>query len=183
MSIAKKQLRHQDAQLNLGNNVLVARKAKELTQQKLADRAEVSRATVAQIESSEVDPRLSTLVDLAFALDVSPMMLVMDKDDLEAIAELSAADVEELTQGLSEEESDQMNWLVQSGLRKNLVKAALIGSSSIGGAAAVSASAAAIGSAFLPGLGTAIGGVLGTFISKRLDKDEPSDRGGDAGST
>lgn len=179
MSIPKEERRHKDAQLNLGSNILVARKAKELTQQKLAERAGVSRATVAQIESGGVNPRLSTLVDLAFALDVSPMMLVMDKDDLEAIAELSTADVEKLERELSEAESDQMNWLVQSGVRKNLVKAALIGSSSIGGAAAMSASAAAIGSAFLPGLGTAIGGALGAFIAKRLDKDVPSDTDGE----
>ena len=46
------------------------RKAAGLTQGELADRAGVRVATVSDIESSKIDPRLSTMVALATALGV-----------------------------------------------------------------------------------------------------------------
>ncbi len=47
-----------------------ARKAANLTQAELAERAGLSRMTVQRLESGSLDPRLSTLQELARALDM-----------------------------------------------------------------------------------------------------------------
>ncbi|RYF76360.1 MAG: XRE family transcriptional regulator [Comamonadaceae bacterium] len=50
-----------------------ARKAAGLTQDALARRAGLSRMTVQRIEAGQIDPRLSTLLELARALDLDLM--------------------------------------------------------------------------------------------------------------
>ena len=47
-----------------------ARKAANLTQAELAERAGLSRMTVQRLESGSLDPRLSTLQELARALNM-----------------------------------------------------------------------------------------------------------------
>ena len=47
-----------------------ARKAANLTQTELAERAGLSRMTVQRLESGSLDPRLSTLQELAHALNM-----------------------------------------------------------------------------------------------------------------
>ncbi len=50
-----------------------ARKAADLTQQALAERAGLSRMTVQRIEAGQIDPRLSTLLVMARALGLELM--------------------------------------------------------------------------------------------------------------
>ena len=52
-----------------------ARKAANLTQAELAERAGLSRMTVQRLESGSLDPRLSTLQELARALDMQLQVL------------------------------------------------------------------------------------------------------------
>lgn len=48
--------------LNVGNNVLLARKARNLTQQELADRASISRQAVAAIEKGNPSKNLLVII-------------------------------------------------------------------------------------------------------------------------
>lgn len=55
---------------SIGQRLAYLRNRKDLTQAKLADIADVSQSTIAQIESGGKDPSLTTLVKLAKALDI-----------------------------------------------------------------------------------------------------------------
>lgn len=75
----------------LARNLVAARAAAGLTQHQLARRSRVSRATIAQIEASASDPRLSTLVLLAGALGVSPLHLLLGTHELRSLADADGA--------------------------------------------------------------------------------------------
>lgn len=55
--------------------LITARKDAGLTQAELADRAGLSRMTVQKMESGTLDPRLSTLLEMARALGLEPMLV------------------------------------------------------------------------------------------------------------
>ena len=160
--------------MNLARNLVAARTALEISQDSLATSASVSRATVIQIEGGEGDPRLSTLVSLADALGVSPMFLLLGREDLEALSDLrNAKELTVVSNELSEEDIEMMRRLLRSGISRNRNKAIKMGTAAAlaTGAAASTLSAAAIGSIIFPGIGTAIGAFLGGIIaSKRKDR-------------
>lgn len=76
----------------IGQNLVVARNAAGLTQQVLARRSRVSRATIAQLESGAGDPRLSTLTMLADALHITPLQLVLGPKEMNALQRLLSGD-------------------------------------------------------------------------------------------
>ena len=160
--------------MNLARNLVAARTALEVSQDVLATKASVSRATVIQIEGGEGDPRLSTLVSLADALGVSPMFLLLGREDLEALSALrNTEELPIVLDGLSEQDIEMMRRLLHSGISRNRNKAIKMGTAAAlaTGAAASTLSAVAIGSILLPGIGTAIGAVLGGIMaSKRRDQ-------------
>lgn len=57
--------------MNLIAELQAARKRQGLKQQELAERAGLSRMTVQRIESGAIDPRLSTLVEMARVLGLA----------------------------------------------------------------------------------------------------------------
>jgi len=62
--------------VHIGDRLKKQRTRRALTQAELADRAEVTTATVARIERDEIEPRMTTLRKLAQALEVDPAELV-----------------------------------------------------------------------------------------------------------
>jgi transcriptional regulator with XRE-family HTH domain len=62
----------------LARNVIIYRARRRLSQQALADRAGVSRATISNIERGEGDPGITIVTKLAVALDTSPAELLVD---------------------------------------------------------------------------------------------------------
>ena len=131
-----------------------------MTQIELAASSGVSRATIAQLEGGDGDPRLSTLLELAVALGISPMMLLMGEVEMEALARLAEQKHQEL---LEQEQLDEMRRLLASGLRKHRREAVTIGADAAA-AAGLSAVGAAIGSFLVPGRGTVIGAALGAAL-------------------
>ena len=66
-----------------------ARKAANLTQAELAERAGLSRMTVQRLESGNLDPRLSTLHELTRVLDMK-LQAVQAIQSIEAVVALEA---------------------------------------------------------------------------------------------
>jgi transcriptional regulator with XRE-family HTH domain len=59
-------------------NLRIERRAQALSQERLALRAKLHRTEVSLLERGDRDPRLSTIVRLARALDVPPQCLLED---------------------------------------------------------------------------------------------------------
>jgi transcriptional regulator with XRE-family HTH domain len=152
----------------LAKNLVVARVAAGITQQELADAAGISRATVAQLETGYSDPRLSTIVELAAALGVSPIFLLMGKPEAFALSAFFENPSAPLV--LSDGDVAKMKRLVDTGMLKDRLRAALVGagiaraSEDAGPSAPVSA---AIFSAIHPGPGTIAGVLLGRLVSEQ----------------
>lgn len=148
----------------LGANLALAREAAGLTQHALAERAGTSRATIAQIEAGEGDPRLSTLTSLADALCVSPFILILGREDalrLENLLDQRASVFDVAPAG---PQLDTLTKLVNSRLPKDNRKAARLAADHAAAAGLPSTGStvgSAIGTALLPGMGTAIGAFLG----------------------
>ena len=62
--------------LHISERIKILRGEKGLTQQKLAEKAEVSFATITKIERGIVNPFLTTLTKLAKALEVELEMML-----------------------------------------------------------------------------------------------------------
>ena len=156
-----------DVRATLANNLSAARNALGLSQEQLAAAGGVSRATINQIEGAEGDPRLSTLVGLAAALGVSPVFLLLGRDELYAIAKApESKEYKEVQAHLTSEDLDTIRRLLRSGVAKNRTKAIAMGSAAVAAASGAGAlAAAAIGTALLPGIGTAIGAAIGAAFA------------------
>jgi transcriptional regulator with XRE-family HTH domain len=160
--------RDESADSVLAKNLVVARVVSGITQQALADAAGISRATIAQLETGYSDPRLSTIVELASALGVPPILLLVGKPEAVALA----AFLQKPATPVSIADSDiaQMRRLVDTGMLKDRVRAALVGADAArasgeeGSATPVSA---AIFSAIYPGPGTIAGTLLGRLLSEK----------------
>lgn len=166
-------IRSVEVSLIVAKNISAARNALNISQDDLAERALISRATLIQIESGRADPLLSTIVKLASALEISPTILLMGKNEIEAIAQVSKSNECRTTLAeLDEEKVQEMERLVESGMDRNRNKAAKMGGEMSGAisSAAGAIPGAAIGTILLPGLGTVIGATLGALFGKTLSK-------------
>ena len=102
------------------------------------------------------------------------MFLLLGREDIEALSNLqNAEDLPVESDELSEEDIETMRRLLHSGISRNRNKAIKMGIAAASAKGCVAASAlagAAIGSILLPGVGTAVGAVLGRLLdSKRKD--------------
>jgi DNA-binding XRE family transcriptional regulator len=133
-------------------NLLVARTVLDLTQHALAAASGVSRATIAQLEAGTGDPKLSTVQQLAEALGVSPVVLLLGRRELEALgALLGDAVAPDATMNV-------MRHLVSAGGVRSRLEAARLGIG-VAEAAGIEGGAvgAAVGSFHHPGQGTVAG--------------------------
>src|SRR4051812_3281046 len=146
----------------LAKNLVAARIIAGVTQQALANRAGISRATVAQLETGCSDPRLSTVVDLAEALGVVPMVLLAGVREVRLLATLAQGIENPLS--ISATDRVRLHEYVATGMLKDRVRAARLG----GDLARTNAEGdrcipiiTGLFSATLPGEGTIVGACLG----------------------
>lgn len=66
--------------MSVGERIKKFRKEKGLTQVKLAEKAGISRSYLADVESNRYNPSLSTLMDVALALNIPSSCLLDDKE-------------------------------------------------------------------------------------------------------
>lgn len=155
----------------LARNLVVARQVSGVTQHQLAAGAEVSRATVAQLETGVCDPRLSTVAELARALGVPPTVLLLGADEVAAVTRL-AAELAERPVAVTPADVRRMRIYLASGLLKDRNRAAQVGAGAVRAAADGEPAApdpaailAAIFSTIEPGSGTATGAALGRLLT------------------
>lgn len=110
-----------ELQLTLGESLALARKAEGLTQGELAEESGLSRATIANIESGGADPKVSTIAELAKALDMSPAWLLMSEEDMKVIGKMAASDdISRYQDMLSDDVVSKISTMVRSGGKKRL---------------------------------------------------------------
>lgn len=156
----------------LARNLAAARTVRSWSQDQLGSASGVSRATINQLEAAEGDPRLSTLVNLAAALEISPMFLLLGRDEVRAICEVRDSRVAQQVEAqLSPSDLATMQRLIHSGIAKNRTKAVKLGVDAAAAVTGVSSNAligAAIGTALIPGIGTAIGAAISMILSRSI---------------
>jgi transcriptional regulator with XRE-family HTH domain len=153
----------------LAKNLVAARVIAGLTQLDLAEAAGVSRATVAQLETGYSDPRLSTVVELARALGVAPMVLLAGTPEVEAFAGLAEGGHEAFAPKVSPTDLARIRDYAESGLLKDRVRAARLGAAVARGGVETPlgiAVTAGLFSAALPGAGTTVGALLGRLLER-----------------
>jgi transcriptional regulator with XRE-family HTH domain len=150
----------------LAKNLVAARVIAGLTQHDLAAAAGVSRATIAQLETGFSDPRLSTVVDIARALGIAPIVLLSGTEEVEALAKL-ANDGADGRPSVPPADLIRMRDYVASGMLKDRIRAARVGATvARGGVDAPPGVAVTAGifSATSPGRGTVVGAQLGKLL-------------------
>jgi transcriptional regulator with XRE-family HTH domain len=151
----------------LAKNLVAARVIAGMTQHDLATAAGVSRATIAQLETGFSDPRLSTVVDIARALGIAPIVLLSGTEEVEALAAL----VEEARgdhAAVPSTDLARMRDYIESGMLKDRIRAARVGATVARGGSADTPTSVAVTaglfSATLPGRGTTVGAQLGKLL-------------------
>ncbi len=161
----------------LAKNLVAARLIAELTQFELASASGVSRATIAQLEAGDGDPRLSTVVDLAGALGIPPTVLLLGTEDLVVLDALVPARADTppgaaaASRPLDVPHADlaRMRHLVGSGMLKDRYRAAQLGAEVArrgGLGEAPTPMIVGLLSAMIPGRGTLIGAMVGQALSR-----------------
>jgi transcriptional regulator with XRE-family HTH domain len=172
-----------DIRALVARNVILARRALGVTQEDLAARSGVSRATIAQLESGTNDCRLSTLSDLARALSINPAMFFLTTPDLAALSRVVPEETfKRVLDQLPSGEVRHMNALLATGLQRNVYEAGRTGAAAAEAAGYTTAGAivgASIGSTLQPGIGTAVGALFGAMWADPSGKSiEVSDGAG-----
>ncbi len=168
----------------VAKNLWMARVAAGMTQDGLADRSGVSRATIAQIECGATDCRVSTLAQIARALGISPVLLLLNENDVAVVgSSLSPAIIDRVRSYLSPRDVEQLIALRGSGMQKNLMRVAQSGvevARRMGLESSGAAVGATIGAGLAPGLGAAVGALLGTALEgpSQADPSTVTDGGG-----
>jgi len=98
--------------LTVGERIRFYRKERGLTQKELAEKSNLSRSHIASIEGNQYTPSLTTLSELAKALEIDSALLVSDLQDNKSTA-LTKKDQIEIDEYLNNFENELLS---QTGL-------------------------------------------------------------------
>ncbi len=158
--------RRESVESALAKNLVLARLVEGVTQKELASASDVSRATIAQLETGVSDPRVSTITDLARALGLPAAFLLLSVEEIEALVAL----VDEIRAhpiAVPPEEAARIQDLMETGLLRDRNRAAQIGASIVRENENISPAAAALAAIFStvsPRTGPAVGAALGRLV-------------------
>jgi transcriptional regulator with XRE-family HTH domain len=150
----------------LARNLVVARLAQGVTQNRLSAEAGVSRATIAQLETGVCDPRVSTVAELARALGLPPALLLLSGDEIRALVRL-ADEVRGSPAPVRPEEAARMRALLRTGLLRDRNRVARTAADAVrctGDGTPPPPAVLALSAIFStvePGAGTTVGAALG----------------------
>lgn len=168
--------------LQVARNLLLARSALRLTQDQVSEASGISRATIAQIEGAIADCRLSTINEIARALRICPLILLLrESDTANLLKHMLRSSVDDVLRHASPAKVRQMQQLKQTGLPRALVRVAQQGAEIARAAGYTNASsqvAAGIGSVHQPGTGTAVGTIFGAMVDGQGVLRDAYDHGG-----
>ena len=129
----------------------------------LAEKSNVARATIAQIENAIGDPCLSTMVKLAEVLGVSPLLLMIREPEFMALAEL--VDETNLPEEiLDSEQTARIELMLAAGLERYRGDSARE-IAATAKKAGWSGTGAVIGAGIFPTAGARLGATLGSSLS------------------
>lgn len=151
----------------LAKNLVAARIAAGIAQQGLAQASGISRATIAQLETGYSDPRLSTIAELAAALGIPPILLLIGQPEARALATLAKSSKARQPK-IDAAAVARMRRYLATGMLKDRQRAALIGASA--GASASSSPLAPILSAILSAIQPGEGSLLGIRLAELISE-------------
>lgn len=113
--------------MSIGSNIKKWRKARGLTQVQLAEKTNLSRSYLADLERDRYNPSVETLTAISIALNISISRIVENKNpDPHEESELSEIPIEQLNQfqltykgqALSKEDADAVIELLEAALKR-----------------------------------------------------------------
>lgn len=106
--------------MDIGNKIKELRISVGLTQQELADRSELTKGFISQVERDLTSPSVESLLDILEALGTDPTKFFQDSEDEKIV--FCEEDYFELN---NEELNYKLNWIVPNA-QKNLMEPTLI---------------------------------------------------------
>lgn len=143
---------------SVAENLVIARRVAGLSQHKLAQLANLSRATIAKIETGQSDPRLSTIAVLADALGISAHALISTGGEINRLIDIldNCHQIVDIAP-----DDDQTNALQSTGdnlrARRDSAERAAAFARDAGHTSLSAQVASAIYNIYAPGIGAAIG--------------------------
>ena len=101
--------------MNLGNRIKDLRLANSLTQEELADRCELTKGYISQLENDLTSPSIATLIDILSALGTDLKEFFASDDSEEKITFNKNEFIEKVTEGYT------LNWVVPNA-QKNAME-------------------------------------------------------------
>jgi transcriptional regulator with XRE-family HTH domain len=165
--------RPESADAILAKNLVTARLAVGLTQQRLAEDSGISRATVVQIEAGSSDPRLSTIIELAKALGLPAILLLVGLPEIQALSRVLERKAKQRP-SIDPRDVERMTHFLRTGMLRDRARAAMLGATAAESfsKSELSRVLAAMFSGFLPGAGTEIGALLGELFAEGLSEQK-----------
>lgn len=101
--------------MDIGNKIKELRMAKGLTQEELADRAELSKGFISQLERDLTSPSISTLEDILLCLGISVADFFTEDEDEQVVF-----CIDDYFEKVDQELKNKIEWIVPSAQKNDM---------------------------------------------------------------